>query len=186
MELILSTSHPWSANWSTKEGKVVYKTQCPAAAEPTITIEKAFPAAEGEEETFKAVGKIKIRGTYDSEVTIKGSPRRITAEILRKGERNSGKYGLRDQYVTGPDGREYLWKILEKKVELVLCDEAKTPVIKYHRHHATLPWQDPKPARLEIFQGGREIVDFIVITFILVEKLRVAAYIQEQKRQMGR
>ena len=50
MELVLSNSDTWDATWSTKDGKALYKTSCPARwfHSETITIEKAISADAGE------------------------------------------------------------------------------------------------------------------------------------------
>ena len=50
MELVLSTPNVWDATWSTKDGKALYKTSCPARwfHSETITIEKAISADAGE------------------------------------------------------------------------------------------------------------------------------------------
>lgn len=172
MELFLSTSTPWDAVWTTSEGKVLYKSSCPTKFfhSETITIEK--PVSDSSDDEFAILSKIKVRDTYDSEITFRGHQTKITAEIFKKGARDTGSFGLRNQLCTAPDGREYEWVVSETKVQLVMCDEAKTPVTHFHRQHRKTPWKEANPASLEIFEPGLEIVDYIVTLFIFLEKRR--------------
>jgi hypothetical protein len=60
MELVLSTANVWDATWSTKDGKALYKTSCPARwfHSETITIEKAISADAGELHHLTCVSSI--------------------------------------------------------------------------------------------------------------------------------
>ncbi|KAJ8094059.1 hypothetical protein PM082_009949 [Marasmius tenuissimus] len=71
---------------------------------------------------------------------------------------------------TGGDGQEYRWIIRWLAPELVINDEVRTPVAKYHRSGKS--GGKKQQGVLEIFPEGEHIIDLIVITFIYVETLR--------------
>ena len=52
-------------------------------------------------------------------------------------------------------------------------DSAKTPVACFHRRQFGIIG-DARPASLEIFTAGKDMVDLIVVTGVYVEKLRKA------------
>jgi len=52
-------------------------------------------------------------------------------------------------------------------------DSAKTPVAYFHRRKLGIIG-DARPASLEIFTAGQDMVDLIVVTGVYVEKLRKA------------
>lgn len=54
----------------------------------------------------------------------------------------------------------------------MLRDEAKTPVIHFHRAHSKTPWKEGNPASLEVFEEGLGIVDFIITLFVFLERHR--------------
>jgi len=55
--------------------------------------------------------------------------------------------------------------------QLFVNDPAKTPVAFFHRRHFGIIGK-ARPASLEIFEAGKEMVDFIVVTGVYMEKLR--------------
>jgi hypothetical protein len=55
--------------------------------------------------------------------------------------------------------------------QLKLNDGSKTPIARYHRQQLGIIGK-PRKARIEIHEGGIHMVDAIVITFAIVEKLR--------------
>ena len=50
-------------------------------------------------------------------------------------------------------------------------DSTKTPVAFFHRRHFGIIGE-ARPASLEIFKAGKEMIDLIVVTGVYMEKLR--------------
>ena len=55
--------------------------------------------------------------------------------------------------------------------QLFVNDSAKTPVAFFHRRQFGIVGE-ARPASLEIFEAGKEMVDLIVVTGAYMEKLR--------------
>lgn len=55
--------------------------------------------------------------------------------------------------------------------QLFVNDSAKTPVACFHRRHFGIIGE-ARPASLETFEAGKEMVDLIVVTSVHMEKLR--------------
>ncbi|TEB10848.1 hypothetical protein FA13DRAFT_1806213 [Coprinellus micaceus] len=159
MELVLSTANVWDATWSTKDGKALYKTSCPARwfHSETITIEKAI-SADADDGEFAILSKVKVRDTYDSEVTFRGQETKITAEIFKKGDRDTGAL-----WFEGPMGGSTSGSFRRAKF-------SKTP------------WKEGNPASLEVFEEGLGIVDFIITLFVFLERHRHDAEIRQRRR----
>jgi len=80
---------------------------------------------------------------------------------------------------TGPDGCSYKWVMYMTEVALWLDDRSETEVARYHR--ATLGINGKrKSAFLEVAPQAEHILDFVIFTFIYVEKLRMD---RERRRQ---
>ncbi|KAJ2934614.1 hypothetical protein H1R20_g2496, partial [Candolleomyces eurysporus] len=112
------------------------------------------------------LARIRIRAIHPDELTINGKLFKANAFYTKKHMRTYG----RDRIWTGPDGREYRWKMGDDYCTMYLNDEAKTVVAK---HHPEQTGDDPKPGSLEIIgPTTEELIDLIVITFVHMEKLR--------------
>ena len=55
--------------------------------------------------------------------------------------------------------------------QLFVNNSAKTPVAFYHRRQLGIIGE-ARPASLEIFEAGKEMIDLIVVTGVYMEKLR--------------
>ncbi|KIM49883.1 hypothetical protein M413DRAFT_59206, partial [Hebeloma cylindrosporum] len=79
----------------------------------------------------------------------------------------------RNRIFTGPDGREYMWRLGKRrcKASLFVNDSAKTPVACLHRRGPGIVGHAPA-ASLEIFAAGKDIVDLIVVTGVYMERMR--------------
>jgi len=72
----------------------------------------------------------------------------------------------------GPGGVQYRWSMGAtgiKYPKLVTTDEKKTEIAKFHRAHYITKKQKP---RLEVQQAGMDMLDYIVLTFVLAEQKR--------------
>lgn len=66
---------------------------------------------------------------------------------------------------------------LNYSLKLVTADENKTVIAKFHRAHHFLK---KKRARLEVQPAGMEMLDYIILTFVIVENKR-----REQERAIA-
>jgi len=71
----------------------------------------------------------------------------------------------------GPDGRPYKWTTGLTCSTLKLNDGSKTPIARYHHQQLGIIGK-PRKARIEVYKDGLHMVDTIVITFAIVEKMR--------------
>lgn len=91
---------------------------------------------------------------------------------------------------TGPDGVQYRWamgafgtnypkvslfsaslisSVLNRATQLVTADEKKQVIAEFHRAHYITKRQKP---RLEVQPAGMDMLDYIVLTFVIVENKR--------------
>ncbi|KAF8352176.1 hypothetical protein F5887DRAFT_912733 [Amanita rubescens] len=104
---------------------------------------------------------------------------RITSSVIRfRGEEyETRKFFTRKEWhgrhraFIGPDGLEYLWILGRRVPELVRRDEARTPVARFHRRRL-FGKARRAPESLEIFSEGMHMVDFILVTFVYIQKIR--------------
>jgi len=80
----------------------------------------------------------------------------------------------KDRIFVAPDGREYRWVLENEGSMLFVHDDARPEVLVAQLHRARGVWHY-KPPRLEIFEAGAQMVDFIMCLFPYFEKIRVEA-----------
>ena len=118
---------------------------------------------------------------------MKGYVNRAQVSVGRKAESVSR---TRSYLCTGPDGVQYRWAMgatgtnypkasffyapleflaLNHDVKLVTTDDEKTVIAEFHPAHYFTKRQK---ARLEVRPAGMRMLDYIVLTFVLVEKER--------------
>ncbi|KIM49884.1 hypothetical protein M413DRAFT_439018 [Hebeloma cylindrosporum] len=178
--LIISSRKPYNATYHTEEGEMIYKVEA-ASVTPgarTIKISKAIPSliddsvagSEGKlsRSSFGHLATIEYRMVQDSWIRMGGTMDISTGEYFRK----EGWTLLgRNRIFTGPDGREYIWKLGPFVCKLFVNDSDKTPVAFFHRRHVGIIGK-ARPASLEIFEAGRDMIDLIVVTGVYMAKLR--------------
>ncbi|TFK34265.1 hypothetical protein BDQ12DRAFT_613813, partial [Crucibulum laeve] len=113
------------------------------------------------------LGQIEFRTIQSSRIRYQGQEVETSAFFRKSG---FGWHG-RHRIFTGPDGKEYKWKLGIRVPELVVNDGTKTPVARFHRQRLGI-LSKARPASLEIFPAGEHIADVIVVTFVYIEKLR--------------
>ncbi|KAH8818640.1 hypothetical protein DL96DRAFT_367067 [Flagelloscypha sp. PMI_526] len=116
--------------------------------------------------------------------------------LMRKEKSNAPRaYGFfgRDRIVTLPDGREARWRMGSRECTLVLNNESRTPLARFHRSRDLIFTKHKKPPHmLEFFPAAlspngstssgyengilneteRKMVEFILVTWLYVEKVR--------------
>jgi len=178
MLLYQSTSTTWDTTFCNSEGQVIYKTENPthphSRSASQITIKRILPsnsidlATSSEDalrDAFSDVAEIHFSLLSSSRIKYNGIDM-DTSQFFRKSNiLSSGRI------FTGPDGKEYEWKLRVSDCKLYLKDS--TLVASYHPRNFYISGDLP-PASLEIFSEGQHMVDLIFVTFIyfFVEKYR--------------
>ncbi|KAM6502722.1 hypothetical protein JOM56_002699 [Amanita muscaria] len=86
----------------------------------------------------------------------------------------SGWYGSSRAFI-GPDGIEYEWIVwleVSKLVRRVDSERDTTPIARFYNRRRRRGVSRKRPVSLEIFPEGMHMIDFIVITFVYIQKLR--------------
>ncbi|KDR82168.1 hypothetical protein GALMADRAFT_90776 [Galerina marginata CBS 339.88] len=174
--LYLSSNKPWKSTFTTVEGQVIYK----AESGRTITISRILQSLNHGNtlmDSFEHLAEIEYHTFRKSRIRYGGRDQTVN-EFFRK--QGWGFFG-RNRVFTGPNGREYLWKLGSSACKLFLNDSSKAPVAYFHRKKRGI-LRESRPASLEIFAEGEHMVDLIVVTFVYMEKYRKE---NEQSTQAG-
>ncbi|KAJ3520941.1 hypothetical protein NMY22_g12524 [Coprinellus aureogranulatus] len=172
MQLILTTRDPYNANYCTEEGQVIYQVVSPFKLFQTrkATIDKVIPTKKSEDmqDHFERIGEVVFNCFTPSIITFNNVSQSVN-KVFRKrlALLNLGS----NRIFTGPDGKEYYWKLANTKPVLYTNDGTDTHVAKFHRKHLGIVGT-ARPATLEIFPAGEHMVDLIVVTLVYIEKLR--------------
>jgi hypothetical protein len=183
---ILSSENSWSAIYRTPEGRAVYKvvSTIPTLAGRDVKISTVIPSfinnqVAPEDEDVKHLKDIFAHLATIEYRTIRSSRIRMgDLDVPANGtngyfkEDGRGFLG-RNRIFTGPDGKEYTWRMGPKICKLFVNDSAKTPVACFHRRKLSMIG-GARPASLEIFTAGKDMVNLIVVTGVYVAKLRKA------------
>lgn len=164
--------------YSDSEGRALYKVQTPftlakgrrwdisrvrdAATDSIHQLNSPYTSSSS---AYESLAQIHWR---KDTVTLFFGEQRITADdFFQRG----GVYG-RNRTFTGPDGQGYKWILGTIHPQLVRNDEHQTPVAKFHREHHRMPFIKHRLAFLDIYPPGEDIVDFVFITFLYIQKVR--------------
>ncbi|GLB35659.1 hypothetical protein LshimejAT787_0212240 [Lyophyllum shimeji] len=180
MHLYLSTPSPLNATFTNEDGQVMYKVDTPmAVGTRTSTISCVVPndipqqqsdssaAEESMKDRFAHLAQVE-HNVVGSSVLRFGGKEILTKEYFRK--EGWGAYG-RHRVFTASDGREYKWLLQTFTPKLIVNDESKGVVAKFHRRNLGIIGK-PRPRSLEIFPAGEHMVQEILVTFVYVEKIR--------------
>ncbi|TFK64516.1 hypothetical protein BDN72DRAFT_901479 [Pluteus cervinus] len=177
MNLTLSSNDHLNATYTEEDGTPLYQVTTPFSfTSKTATIKKAIPEfAEGTAALFTAdhrygsLAHVEFHAFVSSIMRIDGEEVKTSA-FFTKGRFTLTALG-RGRTFVGPDRREYQWILGHRTPTLVLNDEARTLVAKFHVKHYGI-FRKARPPFLEISQLGMHMVDLILITFVYIEKLR--------------
>lgn len=174
MHLYLSNHSPLNSVYTNEHGQAIYKVETPKAfGTRTSTISRIVPNdiqnsnSEDMRDRFMFVAQVVHKPIKSSILRFRGSEFETSSYFHKEG---LGVYG-RHRAFMAPNGLEYKWLLGAFTPELVAKDRAKTPIARFHRPSLGI-FGKAKPASLEIFLAGEDIVETIVITFIYIEKLR--------------
>ncbi|TEB27947.1 hypothetical protein FA13DRAFT_1755962 [Coprinellus micaceus] len=173
MQFLLTTRDPYNANYCTPEGQVIYKVVSPFQfRNRKATIDKVAPSPTGAEDLqdhFERIGEVQFNTIKHSILTYKNVSQSVDKFFRKKASWvNLGSHRI----FTGPDGKEYRWKVANTKPVLYTNDEAQTHVAKFHQQDIISITPKAKAATLEIYPAGEHMVDLIVVTLVYIEKLR--------------
>ncbi|KAF8957753.1 hypothetical protein BDZ97DRAFT_1669336 [Flammula alnicola] len=169
LHLFLSANDPWNARYHIEEGQVIYKAESTGLARH-VTILRAVPRVTGDtddmRDNFSHLAHIAFQTFCSSRIRYREQELCVNELFKKKGW---SFYG-RNRIFTGPDGREYVWK-MGARVCKVMSIHCHTRIKDFHRRRLGI-LKKARPASLEIFEEGVHMVDFIVVTFIYMEKVR--------------
>ncbi|KAJ3520937.1 hypothetical protein NMY22_g12523 [Coprinellus aureogranulatus] len=169
--LIITTGDPYNSNYCTEEGQVIYKVVSPFKLFQTrkATIDKVAPSdPEDMQDHFERIGEVVFHIFSPSIITFNNVSQSVNKFFRKKIVLlNLGS----NRIFTGPDGKEYYWKLANTKPVLYTNDGTDTRVAKVHSKHYGIIGT-ARPATLEIFPAGEHMVDLIVVTLVYIEKLR--------------
>ncbi|KAF8957749.1 hypothetical protein BDZ97DRAFT_1706486 [Flammula alnicola] len=169
MQLYLTSYDPSNSSYCTQDGKVVYKV-LRLWEEPPPTLDDYNKAAS---ESELGAGLTKIAEidfhTISSTIIHHMGNNWKASDFFRK--EGWSWYG-RDRIFTGPDGKEYAWKMGPTVSELFLVPTdpkaEHTLVARFRTPHVGIIHETRLPS-LEIFPAGEDMVDLILTTFIYNE-----------------
>jgi len=171
MRFALSGTSPLNSIYTNESGKAIYKVSTPRVLTGhTTTVSRILPSDllggdDGLEERFGHLATIKH--------LVGRSIINYGGEEIKTGD-HFKKVGTlwRDKSCTGPDGKAYKWRIRRHWGCEFVCDDGEEAVLAKFLDK-TLGIIGPAcPASLEIFPAGEEIMDYIFVTFLYVEKVR--------------
>jgi len=116
---------------------------------------------------FAHLAEIKFNEIMSSVIRYHGEEYETNKLFTKK---EMGWYG-RHRAFAGPDGLQYQWNLGIRVPELIRRDAARTPVARFHRRRVGV-FRKARRASLEIFPEGMHMVDFILITFVYIQKIR--------------
>ncbi|EDR10699.1 uncharacterized protein LACBIDRAFT_315364 [Laccaria bicolor S238N-H82] len=172
MHLYLSSNEPWNATYANEEGQPIYKTSSPRMVlSRKISVHKIIPNASEEDlqDRFAHLAEVEYKRFTPSRIRYGGDDL-LTSEYFRK-TKEWGDLG-KGRIFTGPDGKEYKWKLGMRVPELVTNDRSERPVAIYRRGRIGVV-REARPPSLEILPEAEHMVDLIVVTFVYIEKLRM-------------
>lgn len=172
MRFTLSAKSPLNSIYTNESGEAIYKVTTPQVLTGrTSTISRVLPSDltggdhDGQDNRFGHLATIRY---YVGKADIN-----FGGEEINTNE-HFNKAGLlwRDKSCTGPDGKAYKWRIRRYwGCEFCREDDDETVIARFLDR--TLGVIGPaRQASLEIFPAGEEIMDYIFVTFIFVEKIR--------------
>ncbi|KAF6752884.1 hypothetical protein DFP72DRAFT_1070067 [Ephemerocybe angulata] len=171
MRFYLTTRDPYDTNYCTEEGQVIYKAVSPyKLINRKASIYKIVPSDPNDmRDQFEAIAEIEYHDVSSTMITW-GGERKSSRSMFRKG--GIGWLGS-DRIFTGPDGKEYCWKLANTKPVLYTNDKTETHVAKFNQAALiNLSNKLEGKANLEIYPAGEHMVDLIVVTLCYIEKLR--------------
>ncbi|KAH9483471.1 hypothetical protein JR316_0002939 [Psilocybe cubensis] len=128
--------------------------------------------------SFRKVAEIEFHA-ISSTIIRHGGGERKTCDFFKK--EGWAWYGG-NRIFTGPDQKQYMWKMGSSISELFLLDtdiseehgKAHVPflVARYHCPRHSVPSHEKEPPCLEIFKAGEHMTELILITFIYIEEMR--------------
>ncbi|KAH8818639.1 hypothetical protein DL96DRAFT_1684292 [Flagelloscypha sp. PMI_526] len=175
-------------------GQTFYKTETAREnfAPKCTLIQRIKPGSSVDE--FETIATIHHKVIGPSTFEFAGGDK-IPSDILMRKEKASNlkTYGYfgRDRIVTLPDGREARWRLGMRECTLVLNNESKRPLARFHRSQDHI-FRKQSPHTLEFYPAvlslngssssgyengilnevDRKMVEFILVTWLYVEKLR--------------
>ncbi|KAF8875694.1 hypothetical protein BD779DRAFT_1449911 [Infundibulicybe gibba] len=169
MHLYLSDTSPLNTTFSDEAGQAIYKVDTPlglisCTANISRVVRDDIPR-EGKDLQDRFAHLAQVEWHMFGSSFIRQGGQEIDTRIFFRKE-GLGWYG-RNHVFMAPNGRDYRWEPGTTPT-LVTNDKAKTRVAHFHRKCIF----NRRPPSLEIYPGGEEIMDIILITLVYIEKVR--------------
>ncbi|KIJ63411.1 hypothetical protein HYDPIDRAFT_92440 [Hydnomerulius pinastri MD-312] len=161
MRLTFSTSHYRNADLCDEQGRRVYTIHTPSLFSGKTTITKhsgGFFGRAGSSEVIAVIEWHRLRGT---KIHFRGQVNKANDILTR------GRWSTSDRHFIGPDGRPYKWKLRSNTLN---CVNSRTELAKFHKRNFGLMSRSHAPY-LDISPSVTHMLDYIVTTFVYVEKL---------------
>ncbi|EAU80771.2 hypothetical protein CC1G_04881 [Coprinopsis cinerea okayama7 len=173
MQLTLTGNRAWNSDFCAPDGRLLYRVRM---SNRKASLFKATSSGQ-----LANLAEIEFHAVRPTKITVPGKGVTNSTVFFRKGR--LGWKG-RDRIFTGPSGLEYRWKLHKKFSELYTNDIAKAFVARYHPRTSHF-LQASTPAYLEVSEGGLEMLDLIIITFVYIEKIREEKGAREGGEEAG-
>ncbi|KDR81208.1 hypothetical protein GALMADRAFT_116239 [Galerina marginata CBS 339.88] len=172
MRFTLAGPSPLHSNYINESGKVIYKVSTPRAfIVHTTTVSRVLPSdlpggGDGLEERFGHLATNKH--LIGRSIISYGGEEIKTGDHFKK----VGTSLWGDKACTGPDGKAYKWRIRRYSGCEFVRDDGEEAVLAKFLDNTFRITGPSFPTSLEIFPAGEEIMDYIFVTFLYVEKIR--------------
>ncbi|TFK64517.1 hypothetical protein BDN72DRAFT_901480 [Pluteus cervinus] len=168
MNLILSNTDHLNATYTKEDGTPMYQVTTPFSfTSQTATIKKGIQVSK---QGNGFLAQVEFHGFASSILRIQKEEVKTSVFFTTGGVTMRAALGSSRKFV-GPDSKECKWILGHETSSLVLNDEARTPVAKFHLKHYGI-FHKARPAFLEILPLGMHMVDLILITFVYIENLK--------------
>ncbi|PFH53535.1 hypothetical protein AMATHDRAFT_137257 [Amanita thiersii Skay4041] len=173
MHLYLTNHSHLNTSYTNEEGQILYRVETQGYFNKVSTISRVVPnnsvnkKKPSLQDEFGELGRVEFHTLSPSVLRFGGRRHETNTFFSKKGLSGYG----RNHAFTGPDGREYMWKLGLKVPELLINNDDQTPVATFHRGRFGI-FRKSQPASLEIYPEGMHMLDLIMVTFVYIQKLR--------------
>ncbi|KAF9501529.1 hypothetical protein BDN71DRAFT_1439138 [Pleurotus eryngii] len=166
IQLEFTTTDIQNSILSDEGDKFYYEILCPEW-QPHVTTLKRLNSATGKYMNVAEIENTLDRKSRPAAVKIVGEPSKLLDEFLHPVEDG------RSWNIKAKDDITYQWITNGGHLELIRLDTPNTPLVVHHREKKFAPlFSTTGNPKLDVDPSLSDIMDFIVLSFIVVERLR--------------